>query len=96
MISLALDGITSFSMRPLRLIAYAGGAMSLLSFLIGAWALYVVLFTHRGVPGWASIVVPIAFVGGLQLASLGVIGEYIGKIYMEVKRRPLFEIEEID
>ena len=96
MISLALDGITSFSMRPLRLIAYAGGIMSLLSFLIGAWALYVVLFTNRGVPGWASIVVPIAFVGGLQLASLGVIGEYIGKIYMEVKRRPLFEIEEID
>ena len=96
MISLALDGITSFSMRPLRLIAYAGGVMSLLSFLIGAWALYVVLFTNRGVPGWASIVVPIAFVGGLQLASLGVIGEYIGKIYMEVKRRPLFEIEEID
>jgi glycosyltransferase involved in cell wall biosynthesis len=96
MISLALDGITSFSMRPLRLIAYAGGVMSMLSFLIGGWALYVVLFTNRGVPGWASIVVPIAFVGGLQLASLGVIGEYIGKIYMEVKRRPLFEIEEIE
>ena len=96
MIGLALDGITSFSMRPLRLIAYAGAVMSVLSFLIGAWALYVVLFTNRGVPGWASIVVPIAFVGGLQLASLGVIGEYIGKIYMEVKRRPLFEIEAID
>ncbi|HBK05493.1 MAG TPA: glycosyltransferase [Acetobacteraceae bacterium] len=96
MISLALDGITSFSMRPLRLIAYAGGIMSLFSFLIGAWALYIVLLTNRGVPGWASIVVPIAFVGGLQLASLGVIGEYIGKIYMEVKRRPLFEIEEIN
>lgn len=95
MLGLAMNGITSFSMRPLRLIAYAGFIMSLISFLIGLWAVYVVLFTHRGVPGWASIVVPVAFVGGLQLASMGIIGEYIGKIYMEVKRRPLFEIEEI-
>jgi hypothetical protein len=95
MISLAVDGITSFSMQPLRLIAYAGLVVSLVSFVIGLWAIYIVFFTHRGVPGWASIVVPIAFVGGLQLASLGVIGEYIGKIYMEVKRRPLFEIEDI-
>ncbi|MEA2741063.1 MAG: polyisoprenyl-phosphate glycosyltransferase, partial [Acetobacteraceae bacterium] len=95
MMALALEGITSFSVRPLRLIAYTGLIMSLISFFIGVWAMYIVLFTHRGVPGWASIVVPIAFVGGLQLASLGVIGEYIGKIYMEVKRRPLFEIEEV-
>nr|WP_294551571.1 glycosyltransferase family 2 protein [uncultured Rhodopila sp.] len=95
MLGLAVNGITSFSMRPLRLIAYAGFTMSMVSFLIGIWALFVVSFTSRGVPGWASIVVPIAFVGGLQLVSLGVIGEYIGKIYMEVKRRPLFEIEEI-
>lgn len=96
MISLALEGITSFSMRPLRLIAYVGGIMAMGSFLVGAWALYIALFTDRAVPGWASIVVPIAFVGGLQMGSLGVIGEYIGKIYMEVKRRPLFEIAEID
>jgi glycosyltransferase involved in cell wall biosynthesis len=95
MLALAMNGITSFSMRPLRLIAYAGFLMSAVSFLVGSWALYVVAFTSRGVPGWASIVVPVAFVGGLQLASLGVIGEYIGKIYMEVKHRPLFEIEEI-
>lgn len=96
MISLALEGITSFSMRPLRLIAYVGGIMAMVSFLVGTWALYIALFTDRAVPGWASIVVPIAFVGGLQMGSLGVIGEYIGKIYMEVKRRPLFEIAEID
>jgi hypothetical protein len=82
-------------MRPLRLIAYAGLIMSVVSFLIGAWALWVAVFTSRGVPGWASIVVPVSFVGGLQLASLGVIGEYVGKIYLEVKHRPLFEIEEI-
>ena len=75
MVVLALNGITSFSMRPLRLIAYAGLIMSAVSFLIGLWALYVATCTSRGVPGWASIVVPVAFVGGLQLASLGVIGE---------------------
>jgi polyisoprenyl-phosphate glycosyltransferase len=95
MLALAINGITSFSIGPLRLIAYAGFVMSIASFLVGLWALYVAMFTSRGVPGWASIVVPVAFVGGLQLASLGVIGEYVGKIYMEVKRRPLFEIEEI-
>lgn len=94
MIGLAMNGITSFSMQPLRLIAIAGFIMSMVSFLVGLWAICVVLFTNRGVPGWASIVVPVAFVGGLQLASLGVIGEYVGKIYLEVKHRPLFEIEE--
>jgi hypothetical protein len=65
------------------------------SFLVGAWALTTVLFTDRAVPGWASIVVPVSLVGGLQLASLGIIGEYVGKIYLEVKHRPLFEIEEV-
>ena len=95
MLALAIDGITSFSMQPLRLISYCGFIMSLLSSMVGVWAMYVALFTSRAVPGWASTVVPIALVGGLQLASLGVIGEYIGKIYLEVKRRPLFEIEDI-
>ena len=95
MLSLAVNGITSFSMRPLRLIAYAGCLMSAVSFLIGLWAICVALFTNRAIPGWASIVAPIALMGGLQLAAMGVIGEYIGKIYLEVKRRPLFEIEEI-
>lgn len=95
MVALATQGVTSFSMQPLRLISVAGLLMSLVSFLLGIWAIYIATMTHRGVPGWASIVVPVALVGGLQLASLGVIGEYIGKIYMEVKRRPLFEIEEI-
>jgi glycosyltransferase involved in cell wall biosynthesis len=95
MVALAVNGITSFSNQPLRLITYAGCVMSLVSFMFALWALYVALFTSRGVPGWASIVVPIALMGGLQLAAMGVIGEYIGKIYMEVKRRPLFEIEDI-
>lgn len=95
MLGLALNGITSFSMQPLRMIAFAGLLMSAVSFLIAVWALFTVLFTHRAIPGWASIVVPVALVGGLQLASLGIIGEYVGKIYLEVKRRPLFEVEEV-
>lgn len=95
MVGLALDGVTSFSMRPLRIITLAGIAISLATFAVGLWALGIRLLTARAVPGWTSTVVPIAFIGGLQLLGLGVIGEYIGKIYLEVKRRPLFEIEEI-
>ena len=94
MVGLALNGITSFSMRPLRLITGVGLAMAAVSFLIGAWAIAIALFTDWAVPGWASIIVPITLVGGLQLFSMGVIGEYVGKIYLEVKRRPLFEVEE--
>lgn len=95
MLGLALNGITSFSMRPLRMITVIGITVAAFSFLVGIWAIGIVAFTKSAVPGWASIVVPITFVGGLQLLSLGVIGEYVGKIYLEVKQRPLFEIEEI-
>ena len=95
MLSLAIEGVTSFSMRPLRLITIAGLFLAFLSFLIGLWALGVGIFSDRAAPGWASTLVPLAFIGGLQLFALGVIGEYVGKIYLEVKRRPLFEVEEI-
>ena len=95
MVSLSIEGITSFSMRPLRMITMMGFIVSAISFGIGIWAICVRLFSAYAVPGWTSIVVPIALIGGLQLLSLGMIGEYVGKIYMEVKRRPLFEIEKI-
>lgn len=95
MAGLAIDGITSFSMRPLRLITITGIITALLAFMVGLWALWLALFTTRAVPGWTSIVAPLAFIGGLQLLSMGVIGEYIGKIYLETKRRPLFEIDEM-
>ena len=95
MVRLALDGITSFSMRPLRLITLAGLTVSLLSFLAGIGALLVGFLSNRAVPGWTSTVVPSLFIGGLQLLALGVIGEYVGNIYLEVKRRPLFEVEEM-
>lgn len=95
MLALAIDGITSFSMRPLRLITGAGLVISAVSLMIGVWAIALAIFTDRAVPGWASIVAPITFAAALQLLSIGVIGEYVGKIYLEVKRRPHFEIEEI-
>lgn len=93
MLSLAIDGITSFSTRPLRWISLAGLVISGLSFLLAAWAL-VSHSLDLAVPGWASTVIPLYFLGGIQLLSIGVIGEYIGKIYMESKRRPRFLIEE--
>jgi glycosyltransferase involved in cell wall biosynthesis len=95
MVKLSIDGITSLSMRPLRMITGVGFFVSFVSFLLGFWAIGVRLFTNIAVPGWTSTLVPIALLGGLQLLSLGMIGEYVGKIYLEVKRRPLFEIERI-
>jgi len=95
LIALAIDGVTSFSMRPLRLITLTGLLMSLVSFLLGFWALGMRLFSAWAPPGWASTMVPVAFIGGLQLVCLGIIGEYVGKIYMEVKRRPHYEIEQV-
>ena len=95
MLALSVDGITSLSMRPLRLITGMGFAVSMVSFLVGFWAVGIRIFSNSALPGWTSIVVPISLIGGLQLLSLGMIGEYIGKIYLEVKRRPLFEIEKV-
>ena len=95
MLALAINGITSFSMRPLRMVTVIGLAMALLSFMFGLWALGVALFSDRAIPGWTSTVVPIMFVGALEMLALGIIGEYIGKIYLELKRRPLFEVDEI-
>ncbi|WP_157268980.1 glycosyltransferase family 2 protein [Azohydromonas aeria] len=93
MVSLSLQGITSLSIQPIRLVAIAGMFISAISVLAGLWALIIRLFTSQALPGWASTVVPSYFLGGLQLLSLGVIGEYVGKIYMETKRRPRFVIE---
>jgi len=93
MLSLAWNGMTSFSSMPLRWITIAGTIISFLSFGIGIWALIIGLFSNRVLPGWASTVIPMYFLGGVQLLSLGVIGEYVSKIYLETKRRPRFIIE---
>ena len=93
MLSLAFDGITSFSVRPIRIITGIGIATVLLSLLLIIYAL-VSWGTGHVVPGWASIFITITLLGGIQLISLGVIGEYIGKIYMETKGRPRYIVEE--
>lgn len=94
MLRLAIDGITSFSVAPLRLIAALGGLI-----FLGAISLLCYFFVERlffpyAVPsGWASTVIPVLFLGGVQMLSMGILGEYVGKIYMEVKRRPRFIID---
>ncbi len=93
MLKLAVDGITSFSVVPLQMITYIGFFVSVASFGILAWVLSVAVFTDRAVPGWASTVLPIYFLGGLQILCLGVIGSYLGKIYIESKSRPKYFIE---
>jgi glycosyltransferase involved in cell wall biosynthesis len=93
LVELALDGIFSFSQAPLRMAVYIGLASAGVSFLGGTFVLYEKLFTDRAILGWASTIVSIAFLGGLILMTLGIIGEYIGRIYDEVKQRPLYIID---
>jgi glycosyltransferase involved in cell wall biosynthesis len=93
MVGLALDAITSFSTVPLRLITFTGFLVFIGSMLVTAWALWVRLFTNLAVPGWTSIVLPMYFLGGIQIFCIGILGEYLGKIYSEVKARPRFFIE---
>ena len=93
MVSLAVDGVTSFSVRPLRLITVLGMIVALLSF-IGIIYVLVSVITGYYVDGWASTTCIICFVSGIQMISLGVIGEYIGKIYLETKKRPRYFIAE--
>jgi len=95
MARLALDGVTSFSIAPLRFVSCVGIAIFLASMSIGLYYFGERIFAPESVvPGWTSTVLPVLFLGGLQLLSIGVLGEYIGKIYLEVKHRPRFIVEE--
>jgi dolichol-phosphate mannosyltransferase len=91
---LALDGIVSFSATPLHLVTYLGLAVSFLSFLYGLFSLYSYFFTDRTVAGWTSILVTVLFLGGVQLVSIGVLGEYLIRVYNEAKGRPLYIIKD--
>jgi glycosyltransferase involved in cell wall biosynthesis len=94
MLSLAVNGITSFSAAPLRLIALVGLLVFFGSISVSAWALWIKLFTDNAIPGWASSVIPMYFLGGVQLLSIAVVGEYVSKIYLETKARPRFLLRE--
>lgn len=94
MLQLAASGITSFSVRPLQLILLCGIFFFVVSIVMLIYAL--VVFAHNGsVPGWTSTVAPIWLLGGIQLLALGIVGEYIGKIYLETKHRPRYEIDKV-
>ncbi len=94
MVRFAADGIVSFSTTPLKLATYLGFGVSGLSILGILYALYVRFFVKGAVQGWASLVIAVFFMGGVQLICLGIIGEYVGRIYGESKRRPLYLIRE--
>lgn len=93
MLSLAFDGITSLSIKPIRLITGLGVFISFVSFIVILYV-FISFFNGTTVPGWSSTLIIVCFIGGIQLISLGVIGEYIGKIYLETKARPRYIISE--
>ncbi len=92
--SLALNGITSFSVVPLRFVSFLGIFMSVVSFAVGLSAVIDKICRHSAVPGWATIVAAFGFIGGIQILCMGIIGEYLGQLFQEVKSRPRYIIEE--
>lgn len=99
MLRFAMDGITSFSDIPLRFASYFGFAVSAIAFIYAVYVIVSKVFNVRPLaytPGWASTIVAVLFLGGVQLMSLGILGEYLGRVYDEVKGRPLYLISEIE
>lgn len=94
MLNFAIDGITSFSVKPVRMIFWIGCIFILVALCVTAWTLHS-YFLHNTVPGWSSLMISLWLVGGVVLVSLGIVGEYIGKIYIEVKDRPRYNEEEL-
>jgi polyisoprenyl-phosphate glycosyltransferase len=94
MFKFAIDGITSFSIKPLRVSTMLGYSMALLAFLYGLYAIFVKIFTNDTVSGWTSLLAGIFFIGGIQMIMIGILGEYIGKLFIESKKRPNYIIRE--
>ncbi len=90
MLGLALDGVTSFSAAPLRLAAGLGALIFLDSLVMTGWVVWIRFFTDTAVPGWASTVIPMYFLGGVQLLCIGIVGEYLARVFLEVKQRPKY------
>ena len=95
MLAFALNGITSFSIAPLRLMSVLGVVLFFASVFYGAYVLYLKFFTTESISGWTSTILVLLFFGGMQFLGLGIMGEYIGKIYSEVKHRPRYFVEEV-
>lgn len=96
MVKLAMNGVTSFSVRPLHFATFAGTMVSGLAFLYAFYALYILLFTNRAIAGWASVLVSVLFIGGIQLLVMGIMGEYIGRLFVQSKQRPPYLVRETD
>ncbi len=94
MVKFATTGVTAFSVKPLRISIYLGSVIALLSFIYGLYAIYIHLFTSQAITGWTSVIISVLFVGGINLLMLGIIGEYLGKLFIENKRRPNYLISE--
>ena len=94
MLNFAIDGITSFSVKPVRMIFWIGCIFILVALCVTGWTLHSYT-QHNAVPGWSSLMISVWLVGGVILVSLGIVGEYIGKIYIEVKDRPRYNEEEL-
>lgn len=93
MLTLAIDGITSFSIVPLRFITLLGFFVFFVSLIMIGYTLWLGLFSNKIVPGWDSTLLLIYFIGGIQVLAIGIVGEYIGKIYKETKRRPRYFVD---
>ncbi len=90
MLHFALDGITSFSRAPLQLAMYLGFFTALFAVGVSVWALYTHFIADKSIQGWTSLILVVLFLGGVQLIALGIIGEYLGRVYDEVKHRPMY------
>lgn len=94
MVGFAIAGITSFSIKPLHISTIFGYTMALAAFIYALYAIIVKLFTNNTVSGWTSMLVAILFIGGMQMVMIGILGEYIGKLFMESKKRPSYIIKD--
>lgn len=94
MIKLAIEGITSFSTKPLRISTIIGYIIATLAFFYGIYAIIIKLFTDKALSGWTSVFVGVLFIGGIQMIMIGILGEYLGKLFIESKKRPNYIIKE--
>jgi len=94
MLHFASDGITSFSVKPLKISIYLGFIIAFIAFLYILYAIYISVFTNNAITGWTSTIISVLFIGGIQLIMIGILGNYLGKLFMENKKRPNYIIKE--